>query len=83
MIGKQILSYKVLSLIGEGGMGNVYLAEHAHLGRKVAIKMLHPRLASNESLRKRFLNEASAMAHLQHPNIVGLLDYVESDEGLF
>ncbi len=83
MIGKKILNYEIKSLLGEGGMGNVYLAEHAQLGRKVAIKMLHPRLASNESLRKRFLNEASAMAHLQHPNIVGLLDYVESDEGLF
>jgi len=83
MIGKKILNYEIVSLLGEGGMGNVYLAEHAQLGRKVAIKMLHPKLASNESLRKRFLNEASAMAHLQHPNIVGLLDYVESDDGLF
>ena len=83
MIETKILNYEIKSLLGEGGMGNVYLAEHSHLGRKVAIKMLHPRLASNESLRKRFLNEASAMAHLQHPNIVGLLDYVESDDGLF
>jgi serine/threonine protein kinase len=83
MIGKKILNYEIKSLLGEGGMGNVYLAEHVQLGRKVAIKMLHPRLASNEGLRKRFKNEASAMAHLQHPNIVGLLDYVESDDGLF
>ena len=83
MIGTKILNYEIKSLLGEGGMGNVYLAEHAQLGRKVAIKMLHPRLASNESLRKRFLNEASAMAHLQHPNIVALYDYMENDDGLF
>ncbi len=83
MIGKKILNYEIKSLLGEGGMGNVYLAEHEQLGRKVAIKMLHPRLTSNESLRERFKNEASAMAHLQHPNIVTLYDYTESEDGLF
>lgn len=83
MIGKKILNYEIKSLLGEGGMGNVYLAEHEQLGRKVAVKMLHPRLTSNESLRERFKNEASAMAHLQHPNIVTLYDYTESEDGLF
>jgi len=51
MIGSQILNYKVKSLLGEGGMGIVYLAEHVKLGRKVAIKVLHAHLASNESIR--------------------------------
>jgi serine/threonine protein kinase len=83
MIGEKILNYEIKSLLGAGGMGNVYMAEHIQLGRKVAIKMLHPRLASNESLRERFKNEASAMAHLQHPNIVALYDYMESEDGLF
>ena len=83
MIGKKILNYEIKSLIGEGGMGNVYLGEHTQIGRKVAIKVLHQRLASNESLRERFRNEASAMALLQHPNIVMLHDYLESEDGLF
>ena len=83
MIGKQLLNYKIVSLIGEGGMGNVYLGEHTSIGRKVAIKVLRPELASNEEIRSRFKNEASVMARLQHPGIVSLFDYVENDEGLF
>ena len=83
MIGTQILNYKVKSLLGEGGMGIVYLAEHVKLGRKVAIKVLHAHLASNESIRNRFINEAKTMAELQHPNIVSLLDYHEDEFGLY
>jgi serine/threonine protein kinase len=83
MIGSQILNYKVKSLLGEGGMGIVYLAEHVKLGRKVAIKVLHAHLASNESIRNRFMNEAKTMAELQHPNIVSLLDYHEDEFGLY
>ena len=83
MIGKRILQYEILSLIGEGGMGNVFLARHTQLGRNVAIKSLLPQLARNENIRARFKNEASTMAHLQHPNIVALYDYVENDDGLY
>jgi serine/threonine protein kinase len=83
MIGKQILNYEIKSLLGEGGMGNVYLAEHVQLGRKVAIKALHAQLVNNQSIRTRFKNEASTMAHLQHPNIVALYDYLEAPDGLF
>jgi len=83
MIGKKILNYEIKKLLGEGGMGNVYLAEHTQLGRKVAIKSLHPQLVKNEGLRARFKNEASTMAHLQHPKIVTLYDYVEEEDGLF
>ena len=83
MIGKQILSYKIESVLGEGGMGTVYLGVHAQLGRKVAVKMLHPNLSKNASLRERFKNEASALAHLHQPNIVTLFDYYESEESLF
>ncbi len=83
MIGKQLLNYKIISLIGEGGMGNVYLGEHVSIGRKVAIKVLLPELASNEEIRSRFKNEASVMAHLQHPGIVGLYDYLDQEDGLY
>ena len=83
MISQQIQNYKIISLIGEGGMGDVYLAEHVSIKRKVAIKVLKPELVKNEEIRLRFKNEASMLAHLQHPNIVGLIDYVEQDGGLF
>jgi TonB family protein len=83
LIGKQILHYEIKKMIGEGGMGNVYLAEHVKLGRMVAIKSLHERLANNQSIRERFKKEASTMAHLQHPSIVALYDYLEEADGLY
>jgi len=83
MINQQILNYKIVSLIGEGGMGDVYLGEHVSINRKVAIKVLKPELAKNEEIRNRFKNEAAMLAHLQHPNIVGLIDYVEQEDGLY
>ncbi|MBE2219107.1 MAG: serine/threonine protein kinase, partial [Ignavibacteria bacterium] len=54
MIGREILNYRIISLIGEGGMGSVYLAEHQTLGRKAAIKVLLPELARNQMIRDRF-----------------------------
>ncbi len=83
MIGQQILNYQIIHKIGEGGMGSVYLAKHTQLDRKAAIKALHPNLVNNLQIRERFKNEASTMAHLKHPNIVSLYDYMESPQGLF
>jgi serine/threonine protein kinase len=83
MINKQLLSYKIISVLGQGGMGAVYLAEHTNFDRKVAIKAIHPHLAKNEEIRQRFKNEAATMARLQHPNIVGLYDYFVDEEGLY
>ncbi len=83
MLNQQIQNYKIISLLGEGGMGDVYLGEHISIKRKVAIKVLKPELVKNDEIRKRFKNEASMLAHLQHPNIVGLVDYVEQEDGLF
>lgn len=83
MIGKRVKGHEIISLIGEGGMGNVYKAKHSEIGRIVAVKMLHPRYLSETSLKERFKNEARALAQLQHPNIVTLYDYEESEEGLF
>ena len=83
MINKQLLSYTITSVLGEGGMGTVYLAEHTNFDRKVAIKAIHPHLAKNEEIRQRFKNEAATMARLQHPNIVSLYDYYADEEGLY
>jgi serine/threonine protein kinase len=83
MINKQIQNYKITSLLGEGGMGTVYLAEHITIGRKVAVKIIHPHLLKNESIRERFKNEAAVMSKLQHPNIVLLYDYFSDENGLY
>ncbi len=83
MIGEQVLNYRIISALGEGGMGNVYVAQHTQLGRQVAIKALHANLVSNPLIRERFKNEAATMAHLQHNSIVSLYDYLEATNGLF
>lgn len=59
-----------LGEIGSGGMGRVFLAEDERLGRKVAVKILHPRYAADPALAERFLREARALARLSHPHIV-------------
>lgn len=73
--------YKILSLIGEGGMGEVYLAEDTGLNRQVALKLVRGSLPTKEILR-RFHNERQILANLQHPNIAQLLDGGSSEEGL-
>jgi serine/threonine protein kinase len=67
--------YKIISIIGRGGMGVVYEAEHLSMGRSVAIKMLLPQLAGDEISIKRFEREAKAVSLLSHPHIVGLHDF--------
>ncbi len=68
-------NYSNLSLIGKGGMAEVYRAEDTTHGREVAIKVLLSNLAEDEQFRKRFQREAQALAGLEHPNIVRLYDY--------
>ena len=83
MIGEIISNYKIISVIGEGGMGTVYLAEHIHIGRKAAIKVLHKKYLSNSNIKERFKHEAATLSQIQHPNIVKLYDYVETNDGLY
>ena len=83
MIGKQLLNYEIKSLIGEGGMGNVYLAEDKSINKKAAVKAILPHLAKNQHIRDRFMNELKTMSRLQHENIVNLFDYVVNDDGLY
>src|SRR5205085_8590734 len=71
--------YNVRTRIGSGGMADVYLADDAHLGRQVALKVLHRRFARDHQFVERFRREASAAAGLQHPNVVSVYDRGEHD----
>ena len=71
--------YRVVRKIGAGGMADVYCAEDTHLGRNVALKMLHARFAQDREFVERFRREASSAAGLQHPNVVGVYDRGEFD----
>jgi serine/threonine-protein kinase len=73
--------YGVIELLGEGGMGRVYLAEDMDLGRKVAIKVLSENLAGNREYTERFRREARAVAAIGHPNIVQVHEIGMTDEG--
>jgi outer membrane biosynthesis protein TonB len=66
--------YRIIRRLGTGGMATVYLAEHMFIGRKVAIKVLHPQLASDDNFVRRFLNEGRAAGTLGHPNIIASTD---------
>jgi serine/threonine protein kinase len=66
--------YQLLEQLGGGGMGHVYAATHLELGQRVAIKVLHPRLAEDERFRARFLQEAHATSRIRHPNVVEIKD---------
>jgi tRNA A-37 threonylcarbamoyl transferase component Bud32 len=67
--------YRILDLIGEGGMAYVYLAVDEKLGRKVAVNVLHEHMEKNADIRQRFQMEAQAVSSLEHPNIVKVYDY--------
>ena len=69
MVGRDVLHYKIVNLIGGGGMGQVYLAQDTRLDRLVALKTLQTRLSSEATFRQRFVVEARAAARLSHPNI--------------
>jgi serine/threonine-protein kinase len=81
MIGETIGSYKVLSQIGRGGMGIVYLAEHPLIGRKVAIKVILPEHSQQGDTLARFFNEARATARLRHPSLVDTIDFGTHRDG--
>jgi eukaryotic-like serine/threonine-protein kinase len=71
--------YRILGRIGSGGMADVYRAEDTHLGREVALKVLHRRFAQDQEFVERFRREASSAAGLQHPHVVAVFDRGEHD----
>ena len=82
MIGRSIGNYKIVRIIGEGGMGTVYLAEHPMIGKRVAVKMLRPELGTNPGLVSRFFQEARAVNEIRHPNIVDISDFGKTEDGI-
>ena len=79
LVGLQIGSYKILSLLGVGGMGEVYCAEDLRLGRKVALKFLTQALQQNSAAKKRLLREAKSAAALDHPYICKIYEIGEAE----
>jgi serine/threonine-protein kinase len=71
--------YRIVRRIGSGGMADVYCAEDIHLGREVALKVLHRRFAQDQEFVERFRREAKSAAGLQHPHVVGVFDRGEHD----
>ncbi len=73
--------YRVLDIIGKGGMGKVYLAEHVAIRKKVAIKVLSQSYCHRPDQVKRFLREAQAASTIEHDNVIDIFDYGETDNG--
>lgn len=73
-IGRQINQYKIISLLGEGGMGAVYLAQDTKLLRPVALKILPPEMVGEQNRIQRFIHEARAASALNHPHILTIYD---------
>jgi WD40 repeat protein len=82
-VGTELAGYRIESLLGFGGMSFVYLAEDLRLERRVALKLLAPSLAEDESFRERFLRESQLAASIDHPNIVPIYEAGTSEDLLF
>src|SRR5687767_9238868 len=81
LVGRMLSHYKVVSLLGAGGMGEVYLAEDTRLGRNVALKLLPAHFTQDDGHLRRFEQEARAVATLSHPNVCTIHEVVETGEG--
>ncbi|TAK26959.1 MAG: hypothetical protein EPO40_18435 [Myxococcaceae bacterium] len=83
LIGRKLgAGYIILEAVGAGGMGRVYRAEQAALGKTLAVKVIHPHLAGDEASVARFYAEARACSRLNHPNSVSVLDFGRTEDGL-
>lgn len=73
-------NYSIVNKLGEGGMATVYLAKHKLLGNEVAIKILNNEFLNNSNIKNRFISEAQKLSQLDHPNIVRVIDLLESED---
>ncbi len=81
MLGEVLGNYRVVEALDSGGMGSVYRAEHTHLGKLAAIKLLRPELTTNDEIVKRFFNEAKAATAIRHPGIIEVYDFGYTRDG--
>lgn len=79
--GHRLGPYRIVRLLGEGGMGAVYEARQEPLDRRVALKTLHPEYAGNKDAVARFFNEAKILSKLEHPSIVQVSDFGNATDG--
>ena len=82
LIGRTIGSYRVVKVLGKGGMGAVYMAEHPVIGSRVAIKFLHSQYSTDKKIVDRFFNEARAVNVIGHDNILKILDLNVTDDNV-
>ena len=80
-IGTLFGSFRIVRKLGEGGMGVVYEAQHQKIGRRVAVKLVHPKFASDEEYARRFLNEARAVNVIRHRGLVEIFDFGKLPDG--
>lgn len=82
LIGQTLAGrFRLVELLGSGGMGEVYVAEHVTLGRRYAIKLLHAEIEADPIVAERFRREAQATSRLDHPNIVTISDFGKTESG--
>lgn len=79
---KRLGHYQIVRMLGSGGMGQVYEAVHDQMKRRAAIKILHKRFAHNRQIATRFLNEAKATSMAEHPGIVHIYEFGQTDDGI-
>jgi len=83
LLGRTVVGkFRLQSLLGEGAMGRVYVAEHLSLSQQIAVKVLHPHLTGDESLARRFHREAKSAFTLNHPNSITIYDFGQDEDGL-
>ena len=82
-IGSEIAGFRIVSVLGQGGMGTVYVAEQSSPRRKVVLKLLRPELSRDDAFRQRFVHESEAAASTEHPNIIPIYSAGEESGVLY